>query len=188
MTNDADSSLTTPPRETLLAQYSELCRAHTAITDFRGKLLTLLPVASGTAIGLLVSKDASNDAGLLLPLGLFGIAVTFGLYLYEIRQIDICKQLRNHGAWLEGQLEIRGGQFGGRRERMRLREVYASKLGAARDEAYGRAERKGLRREDDPSIPTGWIGAETAGFVVYHVVALGWLTLAIVGLVQLVRG
>ncbi len=185
MSGDADGSLG-ELRETLRAQYSEVCRAHTAITDFREKLLALLPIASGTAIGLLVfQEDGSNDRGLLLlALGLLGVAVTFGLYLYEIRQIDLCKQLRNHGAWLEDQLGIEAGQFGGRRKPMRLREVYVRKLGAARNTTYERAEAAGLRVKDNPAIRTGWIGAEAAGFVVYHVVGLGWLALAIAGLVS----
>lgn len=188
MTSDADCSLAGPQLETLRSQYSEVCSAHAAITVFRAKLLALLPIASGTAIGLLVFQNVSNDRRMLLPLGLLGMAVTFGLYLYEIRQIDLCKQLRNHGAWLEAQLGIKSGQFGGRRKRMRLREVYVPKLGAARDRAYERHEGAGLSAKDDPAIRTGWIGAEAAGFVVYHVVEFGWLVLAVAGLRRLVWG
>ena len=47
---------------------------------------------------------SSTGAGLLVGLGIFGVVVTIGLFLYELRQIDVCKQLRNHAAWIESQL------------------------------------------------------------------------------------
>jgi hypothetical protein len=34
----------------LTSQYAEICRAHGAITDFRGKLLAILPAAAGIAL------------------------------------------------------------------------------------------------------------------------------------------
>lgn len=37
-----------PTKEQLLSYYGEVCRSHEAITDFRAKLLALLPIASGT--------------------------------------------------------------------------------------------------------------------------------------------
>jgi hypothetical protein len=74
----------TPRQKILLADYTEVCRSHDAITDFRAKLLALLPLASGAGIGLLVARGSSHisrtDAGLLLALGLFGAIVTAGLF------------------------------------------------------------------------------------------------------------
>jgi hypothetical protein len=40
----------------LLGEYQEVCKSHSAITDFRAKLLALLPIASGTGVGLLVTQ------------------------------------------------------------------------------------------------------------------------------------
>ena len=37
----------------LLAEYAEVCTSHAGITDFRAKLLALLPIASGAGIALL---------------------------------------------------------------------------------------------------------------------------------------
>ena len=40
----------------LLAEYTELCKTYHAISDFRGKLLALLPIVSGAGISLLISR------------------------------------------------------------------------------------------------------------------------------------
>jgi hypothetical protein len=36
-------------RQVLWNEYVEVCRSHAGITDFRAKLLALLPIALGTA-------------------------------------------------------------------------------------------------------------------------------------------
>ena len=65
--------------------YQELCGSHSTISDFRAKLLALLPIASGAGVGLLVFqvKDAEPGASgvLLLATGLAGLAVTIGLFI-----------------------------------------------------------------------------------------------------------
>jgi hypothetical protein len=89
-------------------------------------------------VGLLVIQVKGElpkiCAVLLVALGVFGILVTVGLFLYELRQIDICKQLRNHAAWIEGQLGIEAGQFSGRRKRLSLIEIYSPQRHHTRDE------------------------------------------------------
>lgn len=106
-----------PWQKILLAEYQEVCKSHSGITDFRAKLLALLPIASGAGVGLRViqgnGQAPGTVAGLLIGLGIFGAVVTTGLFMYELRQIDVCKQLRNHAAWIEWQLGIEAGQFGG---------------------------------------------------------------------------
>jgi hypothetical protein len=42
-----------PTREALLGEYREVCASHASITNFRAKLLALLPIASGAALGVL---------------------------------------------------------------------------------------------------------------------------------------
>lgn len=84
--------------------YQELCASHAALTDFRAKLLALLPIASGAGIFLLL--DQSQDVRALPAVGLFGFAVTLGLFIYELTGIETCVDLRDRGELLEGKLGI----------------------------------------------------------------------------------
>lgn len=197
-------------RKLLLAEYQEVCRSHAGITDFRAKLLALLPLASGAGVGVLVAQGdgavSTTEAGLLVALGIFGAVVTAGLFLYELRQIDVCKQLRNHAAWIESELGIEAGQFGGRRPRLSLREVYSRTAAVKRDKDLTRAE-MGERRDakaagnaspdesasgksgeqpKEPWLDRHFIGAEAAGYVIYHAVIVAWLFAAVVGIANLI--
>jgi hypothetical protein len=84
--------------EVLRDQYGEICKSHAGITDFRAKLLSLLPIASGAGL-ILVGKNM--DRPLLTPIGLYGVAVTLGLFWYELRGIQTCKGLREQATQLE---------------------------------------------------------------------------------------
>jgi hypothetical protein len=66
------------PGSTLEALYAEVCNAYHAITEFRGKLLALVPVVSGAGFTLIIGSPGDVDQRLLLPLGIFGLAVTGG--------------------------------------------------------------------------------------------------------------
>lgn len=96
--------------ETLRAEYQEICDSHRAITDFRGKLLGLLPIASGTGIFLLLDKPIKTPdttfTTFLVAAGIFGAAVTIGLYFYEYGGIWECHRLRECGKNLERELKI----------------------------------------------------------------------------------
>jgi hypothetical protein len=93
--------------DTLRAVYEEICKSHLAITDFRGKLLGLLPLATGVGIFLLLdNKTANTKPALLAAAGLFGVFVTIGLFFYEIRGVEECQLLRERAARLEGKLLI----------------------------------------------------------------------------------
>ena len=75
--------------ESLRNAYDQTCQRHRAIDDFRGKLLALLPIASGAAGLLLLSK--SDSALTYLPvIGIYGCAVTAGLFVYELRGVHEC--------------------------------------------------------------------------------------------------
>lgn len=119
----------------LLAEYTEVCKSYHAISDFRGKLLALLPIVSGAGISLLISKNYSTDSSHLLAVGVFGVLVTLGLFFYELRGIQKCKSLIILGGKLESELKIELGQF-----------------------------------KDRPRRVASFIGAETAGWVVYMAV------------------
>lgn len=131
----------------LLAEYAEVCKSYHDISDFRGKLLALLPIVSGAGISLLISKNDSVDSSHLLALGIFGVFVTLGLFFYELRGIQKCKSLIILGGKIESELKIESGQF-----------------------------------KDRPKRIAGFIGAETAGWVVYITMLLGWLYVASVGM------
>jgi hypothetical protein len=199
----------------LLTEYQEVCKSHAGITDFRAKLLALLPIASGAGVGLLVIQGqgelTTTEAGLLVALGMFGAVVTVGLFLYELRQIDICKQLRNHATWIENQLGIEDGQFGGRRHHLNLRHVYLPSAHRERDDKLNKLERSGRRAdpgsdaqkestEDSPKsdctsecgatepglFQRPFIGAEAAGYLIYHAVICAWLFVLGIGIAELI--
>ena len=75
------------------------------------KLLGLLPIATGA--GLLVLTGGGKSApptGLSLPIGLFGLVVTLGLFSYELHGIKKCGYLIDAGKKIEAGLGI-NGQF-----------------------------------------------------------------------------
>src|SRR5688572_27151269 len=98
----------------LKAVYEQVCNAHNSIAEFRGKLLTLLPIASGAGIFLLLSKDLNPKVmPHLLAVGIFGAAVTVGLFVYELVGIHRCQTLRKKGDIIEKELLSRSdlGRF-----------------------------------------------------------------------------
>jgi hypothetical protein len=93
--------------DTLRSEYEEICKSHQAITDFRGRLLGLLPLASGAGILLILDRQGATPAtALLVAVGLFGAAVTLGLYFYERRGMVECLVLRKRGENLERALHV----------------------------------------------------------------------------------
>jgi len=100
--------------EGLKALYEQVCNAHNGIADFRGKLLTLLPIASGAGIFLLLSKELGAEAmPHLLAVGIYGASVTVGLFVYELVGIHRCQTLRLRGHAIEKELLKKGpgGRF-----------------------------------------------------------------------------
>jgi hypothetical protein len=198
-------------QEILLTEYQEVCRSHAGITDFRAKLLAILPIASGAGVGLLVAHEngdlSSRQAALLVALGVFGAVVTAGLFLYELRQIDVCKQLRDRAAAIENELGIEAGQFSGRRGPLSLREVYSRRARRRREQLL-KAERSGnnegdiatrhAQSPDEPplteavqtsrrgALDAPVVGAEAAGYVVYHAVVVAWLVVVAFGVANLI--
>lgn len=130
-----------------LAEYTEVCKTYHAISDFRGKLLALLPTVSGAGIFVLIGKSDLQNTSHLLAAGIFGVLVTLGLFFYELRGIQKCKSLIILGGKIESELKIELGQF-----------------------------------RDRPRRIAGFIGAETAGWVIYMAVLLAWLYVAWVGI------
>jgi hypothetical protein len=175
-------------QEVLTAMYQEVCRSHSGIAEFRGKLLGLLPLASGAGIGVLIANGESSklqDTPALIVIGLLGAFVTFGLYVYDGWQTDSCRHLEHHAAWLEGKLGVKSGQFGALRPKLRLRDLYIGEpFGMKRENQLKELELHEPKPPSKPPPPSGRVGAELAGFVIYNAVILAWIVVAIVGVVS----
>jgi hypothetical protein len=89
--------------------YDQLCLSYRAIDDFRAKLLGFLPLVTGG--GLVLTTSQANIADeFYTPIGVFGLAVTLGLFFYEIFGIKKCHALISAGRALETSLELKEGQ------------------------------------------------------------------------------
>lgn len=100
-------------RDILKTLYGQLCESYHKVDDFRGKLLGFLPFASGVAIyGLFlpVKKDDKDKVVQELienyetEIGWFGMLVTFGLLLYELKGIQKCTGFIKAGQEIERKL------------------------------------------------------------------------------------
>ena len=109
--------------------YAQICTSYHAIDDFRAKLLALLPFATGAGIFLLLNKDAVTGElkRFFGPIGLFGFAITLGLFVYEIYGIRKCHALIVSGKQIEGWLHSAGPFTGRPRELLNfINEPFAS--------------------------------------------------------------
>jgi hypothetical protein len=94
--------------------YAELCSSYHEIDAFRSKLLAALPIASAGGLFLLLSDRLGEveqmDAvkPFLIPIGIFGTVVTFGLFCYEVYGIRKCGALIATGQRLEKTLGVEG--------------------------------------------------------------------------------
>jgi hypothetical protein len=177
-----------PTQDVLQTMYQEVCAHHRSISDFRGKLLALVPIASGVFIGLISAKvDWTKNGALLIAAGVVGALVTFGLYLFEAWQSDTCRHLIHHASYLEKELHLEAGQFRTLRPKTRVRDVYGTKALRKRERCLRYFEQQGAppRRYLRKSEPRWSAGAETAGLVVYGVVIAAWVAVASFGVAAL---
>lgn len=139
--------------EPLLTEYREVCQNHRAVTDFRAKLLALLPVASGAGIYLLLNdRGGVLDTRHLPAVGLFGILVTLGLFFYEHHAMEQCWDLLQRGAFLEHEMGLTKGQFGVQ-----------------------------VEKEDAKRWPQRLVGPEGAAWVIYITTMGAWLYVTMSG-------
>lgn len=136
--------------------YEQVCKAHDAIADFRAKLLALLPIASGAGILLLLDRAASGPGQQhLSAIGGFGMLVTAGLYLYELRGIQRCNQLIECGKGLEA--------------------------GLVQNEGGSDTDKFGAFRANPKAVLFGFVGATWAGRLIYPTVIGAWVYVALIG-------
>jgi hypothetical protein len=104
----SNGDLETQHPENLRTVYTELCSSYRAIDDFRTKLLGFLPLATGAGIFFLVTDKAKIEfvQSYFRPIGIFGFAITLGLFFYEFYGIKKCTHLIWDGRTLEKELNI----------------------------------------------------------------------------------
>jgi hypothetical protein len=143
--------------------YDQVCANIRATDEISFKLLSLVPLVSGGGITLLLSTNTSlARLPLVVFVGLFGAVVTFGLFRWELRNIQTCSRLIRVGASLERERFelLSSGQFSGRKNEPAPR-LYS---GSLRVPAFFRQE----------------IGKREAEKIIYPAVIVAWLLLPVV--------
>lgn len=143
--------------------YDQVCANIRATDEISFKLLSLVPLVSGGGITLLLSTNTSlARLPLVVFVGLFGAVVTFGLFRWELRNIQACTQLIRFGASLERErFELPStGQFS-----VRMNEP-APSLYAGRIHA--------------PAFFRQTIGKREAEKIIYPAAIAAWLLLPVV--------
>jgi hypothetical protein len=111
MSDDSDKAR--PTEGALLVEYAQVVNNFRTLTDIRFKLLGFLPIASAVPVIVAMSKgDLASIA--MLMLGLFGLAATTGLALYNSRNDQLYDDLVGRAAALERRLGIAYGSFANR--------------------------------------------------------------------------
>lgn len=103
-----------PDAPKLIATYEQLCDSYRAIDDLRAKYYGFLPLVTGGGLILLTGREEKFAREFFLPVGIFGLAVTAGLFAYEIFGMRRCHDLICLGKYLEDSLK-HPGQFTVRR-------------------------------------------------------------------------
>ena len=104
MKSDKSREFTPDKLENLRTVYNQLCTSYHNVDDFRAKLLGLLPIASGAAIFGLVHEPTNEIQNYLFQIGLFGVFITFGLLVYELKGIQKCIGFIEEGIKIERKL------------------------------------------------------------------------------------
>jgi hypothetical protein len=101
------TKLTPALREALIKEYGEVSSNFRTLTDIRFRLLAFLPAASAAAIAF--ENKGSEPAS--LAFGVFGLAVTVGLLIYNTRNNQLYNDLVGRAAEIERTLGLHGGAF-----------------------------------------------------------------------------
>lgn len=159
--------------------YAEVCRAHDSITNFRGKLLALVPSLSAVAFTLFIGTGKHFDQRLLLPVGIFGVIVSLGLFFYELNGMVECHKLRRSGGELEREIQQSTGN-----EVMQGHFLNLPEKDGTKEELKGLKKVFGDLRRDLRDLHEYYslISVPTASFLVYGSVILGWLVVTAFGI------
>jgi hypothetical protein len=86
--------------------YDKCSEGYHRVDDFRAKLLGFLPLASGIAIfGALYVDPKSILSDNFPALGVFGVLITLGLLIYEMKGIAKCTQFIFLGTLIENKIK-----------------------------------------------------------------------------------
>ena len=96
--------------EALLKEYGEVSNSFRALADIRFKLLALLPIVTAVAQGW----KADDFGAQRLVLSGFGLAITAGLYVYNLRNDQFYDFLIGRAAEIERTLGLPDGSFSNR--------------------------------------------------------------------------
>lgn len=108
-------------REAIVKRYTEICAHIRALDENSFRLLGFVPLVTGAAIVAVMVKGEVLSSATLLLLSLVGALVTFGLYRWERRNIQICKWLQERADEIEDQ-EFDVKETNKRQFAIRLRE------------------------------------------------------------------
>lgn len=158
--SDPDCGATCPAATDLHRVWSEQLRATDEISL---KLLAIVPTITAVGISLLIPKDLSAKAASpqMIAIGIFGAWISFLVYLWERRNIQICKWHRD-----------------------RISAIEKAELGVS--ERVVNADDVNLG--DPPPVLKWNVGKSSAECLIYTSVIVAWLALAVFGLVVLVFG
>ena len=106
-TDGQSAADTRPSVDDLRAEYAEVNQNFRTLADIRFKLLAFLPI--GTVATILFGGDV--NAELILPLAVFGLAITLALMVYNERNDQHYGELVSRAAEIERELALLGGQF-----------------------------------------------------------------------------
>ena len=81
--------------------YERLCADIRATDEISFKLLGLVPLVSGTALITVVLGDPPLDESLVVVLALFAAAITFGVFRWELRNLQTCRWLIRCAEYIE---------------------------------------------------------------------------------------
>src|SRR5215469_14487911 len=92
--------------DSVLPLYQQLCASYQSSEEFRTKLLSFLPIVSGTGIFAFVQTNITEVY--FIPIGLIGALLTWGLYQFELGGLHSRTMLAAIGKQLEDTLHIQG--------------------------------------------------------------------------------
>lgn len=102
------------PRLGIEKRYEAICASIRATDEISFKLLGLIPLLTGAVIVAILKGEVSQQ-GLVWVISAFGAIVTFGIFRWELRNIQTCKWLMKEGGRIETEeLGLTVGQFTGR--------------------------------------------------------------------------
>lgn len=166
-------------QEILLALYSEIGSNWRMLTDVRFKLLGLVPSVSAVLLVSLLSKDDFSKG--LSPISrimvaVFGLIVTIGLYLYDLRNSELYDDLISRSRRIEAELGIDTGQFLGRRKSKPMQIVkFTPKIPVLKLKDRTEDEKKLFQRLKLGSRGITFIQHSTATNLIYWTTMLAYL-------------